>query len=126
MRSLSIFDPAFVGRLNGISVSINPESYFYYEANTGPNPSRTSSNITGSAIGGTASYTYSWSRTAGDNTINVNSPSSAVTSFTKTGDIGGGGIFNATMLLTVADSSSLTGYSIPVSISFELYPSTPP
>ncbi len=126
MRSLSIFDPAFVGRLNGIGVSLNPESTYYYQDNAGASPGVTSETVTGTVIGGTPSYTYSWTKTAGDSTIGITSPSSSTTTFSKTGNIGAGGLFSATMLLTVSDSAAATGYSIPLSVNFELYPSTPP
>jgi hypothetical protein len=69
----------------------------------------TTPTVTGTAAGGTPSYTYAWTYYSGDSFL-INSPSSATTSFTAY--VAAGGSKSGSYLLTATDSASLTATTI--------------
>jgi hypothetical protein len=78
--------------------------------------SGTTSSTTVTPSGGTAPYTYAWALLTGD-TLTVNSPTAATTTFTATG-LTSGQSKSATYRCTVTDSAALTA-TVDVSITVE-------
>lgn len=72
----------------------------------GPGSSQTTASTTVTVSGGTSPYTYAWTLVTGD-TLTVDSPSAATTTFTKT-SIPSLGAYEATYRCTVTDSTSGT------------------
>lgn len=82
-----------------LSASISP-AYAY--ASTSGGASGTTNSVTVTAAGGTAPYTYAWAKKSGD-TVTVNGPTAAATTFT--GAAGVGGFLSAVYTCTVTDSA---------------------
>ena len=68
--------------------------------------SATTGNTTVTPSGGTSPYTYSWALLSGDS-MTINSPTSATTSFTN-GGLGVGDSYSGTFRCTVTDSTGGT------------------
>ena len=85
-----------------MTASASPTSLY----KTGPTASQTTASVTVTPSGGVSPYTYAWTLLSGD-TLTVNSPSAATTTFSKTGMISGDS-FDATYRCTVTDSTGGT------------------
>jgi hypothetical protein len=85
-----------------MTASASPTSLY----KTGPTSSQTTASVTVTPSGGVSPYTYSWTLLTGD-TLTVNSPTAATTTFSMTGMISGDS-FDATYRCTVTDSTGGT------------------
>lgn len=111
----------------GLSASANASNFSGTTINSPPSftPSTTGVNTTTpnggvcviTASGGTAPYTYSWSRASGNATISANSPSSASTSFGGTCEVDVAAI-TAVMRCTVTDAASAS-VTVDVNVSLQ-------
>jgi hypothetical protein len=81
----------------GLVASANPASL----SKEGTTSSLTTDTTTVTASGGTPPYTYDWGAVG----VNVNSPGSATTSFTKTGLAAPGSSYSTTATCAVEDSA---------------------
>jgi len=85
-----------------MTASASPTSLY----KSGLTASQTTASTTVTPSGGVSPYTYAWTLLSGD-TLTVNSPSAATTTFSKTGMLPGDS-FDATYRCTVTDSTSGT------------------
>ena len=104
------------GRVSTLSASLSGSSAS--ASGTGGGPFTTNS-ITVTASGGTAPYTYSWSKVSGD-TMTISSSTAATVSWTDSGTAPSS--LNSVWKCTVTDSASRTvdSANVSVSISFNL------
>ncbi|MDW8258601.1 MAG: phage tail protein [Gammaproteobacteria bacterium] len=82
----------------------------------GTTSSLTSNATTVTPVNGTSPYTYSWSPVSGDTAITTNSPTSATTTFTRTG-LAVDETVQAVRRCTVTDSTSATA-TVDVTVTF--------
>lgn len=102
-----------IARVTLPSVVIAPTSVSLTQANNTLTAGINSATVTG----GVAPYTYAWSWQSGGTGITINSPSSAVTSFTASG-VTPGQTLTGTALLTVTDNvGQQTTATVPVSLA---------
>jgi len=85
-----------------MSASASPTTIY----KSGPGADQTTASTTVTVSGGVSPYTYAWTLVSGD-TLTVNSPTAATTTFTKTGLPPFGGV-EATYRCTVTDSTGGT------------------
>jgi len=64
----------------------------------------TTAAATGNATGGTPPYSFAWSHVSGD-VYTINSPTSDVTTFTRTADGGGSGTYKCVVTDDVSDTA---------------------
>lgn len=85
-----------------MTASASPTSLY----KTGPTSSQTTASTTVTPSGGVSPYTYSWALLSGDS-MTINSPTAATTTFSKTGMLSGDS-FSGTYRCTVTDSTGGT------------------
>lgn len=78
----------------------------------------TTGNITATASGGTAPYTYSWARRSGDSSITATKPNSATSAFQRTGCIAGTS-YTARWRCTATDANGNSNESSNLTITIE-------
>lgn len=108
-----------IERVSAVSASVSPGSL-------DPTPSTAATQSTGtctvSASGGSGTYTYAWTWQSGGGSIAINSPSSATTSFTGSGMVGGN-TYSGTAQCIVTDAYGQTAtVTVSVSIVCQLAP----
>lgn len=99
------------------SVSVTPTAPYGERADTGI---ATTETVTASVTGGTAPYSYSWTKSSGDAGIYPNTPTASTTTFSRYGSPYN--LYNAYWYLIVTDANgaSASSSTINVQLSFGL------
>jgi hypothetical protein len=103
-----------------LSVALNVSEVYGSNSGLASSGSVTTASVTSTVSGGTAPYTYAWSKRSGHSAITINTPTASSTSFTVNPAFDGPA-YVAEIILTVTDVNGAVAVSAVLYVEISWY-----